>query len=110
MQAGTYLVGALVGIDASLWSVSAFSLELENFDEIRKKAEAFAMGLAKRFQVKNDSETLGVEIGGTPSAEYSFSRYVKFSLDFSGFKKSQNMLGFGNGYKDAVGYYFSQFD
>jgi hypothetical protein len=110
MQAGTYLVGALVGIDASLWSVSAFSLELEDFDEICEKAEKFALSIAKRFSVKDNSDTLGIGIGGTPSAEISFDRYIKFSLDFSGFKKSQNMLGFGNGYKDAVKFYFSQFD
>jgi len=110
MQAGTYLVGALVGIDASIWSVSAFSLELEDFDEICEKAEKFAMNLGKRFSMKDDTEILGLDVGGTPSAEYSFDRYVKFSLDFSGFKKSHNLLGFGNGYKDAVEFYFSQFD
>jgi hypothetical protein len=110
MQAGTYLVGALVGIDASIWSVSAFSLELEDFDEICEKAEKFAMNLAKRFSMKDDSDIFGIEVGGTPSTEYSFDRYVKFSLDFSGFKKGHNLLGFGNGYKDAVEFYFSQFD
>ena len=110
-QAGTYLVGAMVGIDASLWSVSAYALELEDFEEIREKAEAFALGLGKRFDVmKDDTGTLGIDIGGTPSAGYNFGRFVKFSLDFSGFKKSHNLLGFGNGYKDAVNYYFSQFE
>jgi len=109
-QATSYLVGAMVGIDVSLWSVSAYSLELEDFEEISKKAETFAMGLAKRFEVKDASGTVGIGIGGPPSGERNLDRYVKFSLDFKGFAMSNNMLGFGNGYKDAVGYYFSKSD
>ena len=109
-QATSYLVGAMVGIDASLWSVAAYSLELEGFEEISKKAEAFALGLADRFSVKDASGTAGVGIGEAPSAELNLDRYVKFSLDPNEFKMSNNMLGFGNGYKDAVEYYFSKSD
>ena len=107
-QATSYLVGALVGIDASLWSVAAFSLELEDYDEICEKAMKFALNIEKNyFGIKEgDKATVGSDIGGTPAAEYSFDRYVKFSLDMEGFKASNNMLGFGNGYKDAVAYYF----
>lgn len=49
-------------------------------------------------------------IGGLPSTERNSNRHVKFSLDFSGFTMSNNMPGFGNGYKDAVEYYFSKSD
>ncbi len=109
-QGTSYLLGALVGIDASLWSVSAYSLQLEDYDEICEKAKNFALGLSKNFSVNEEiTGPVGWGIGGTPSMDLGkFDRFVKFSLDFKGVKPSNNMLGFGNGYKDAVNYYFSQ--
>ncbi|SMC28340.1 hypothetical protein SAMN02746041_03237, partial [Desulfacinum hydrothermale DSM 13146] len=103
-QATSYLVGAFVGIGASLWSVSAFSLELEDYDQIVKEAEAFARGLAKNFSVGNDYA--GLPVGGLPSASVSLDRALTFSLDPKGVSFSNNMLGFGNGYQDGISYYF----
>lgn len=109
-QGTSYLVGALVGIDAALWSVSAYSLQLEDYGEICEKAKKFALGLSKNFSVNEEiTGPVGWGIGGTPSMDLGkFDRFVKFNLDFKGVKPSNNMLGFGNGYKDAVNYYFSQ--
>ncbi len=109
-QGTSYLVGAMVGIDASLWSVSAYSLQLEDYGEICEKAKKFALGLGKNFNVNKEiTGPVSWGIGGAPSMDLGkFDRYVKFSLDFKGVKPSNNMLGFGNGYKDAVNYYFSQ--
>ena len=105
-QATSYLVGAMVGIDVSLWSVSAYSLQLEDYDEICEKAYAFATGLFKNFSV--DAGPVGWDIGGSPDIGLGkFGRFVSFKLDFKGVSASGNMLGFKNGYKDAVEYYFS---
>jgi hypothetical protein len=110
-QASSYLVGALVGIDVSLWSVSAYSLQLEDYDEIRKKAYAFASNFNKNFSVDGEiTGPVGWNIGGLPDSIGlgDFDRFVSFSLDLNGIQTSNNMLGFGNGYKDAVDYYFSK--
>ena len=108
-QATSYLVGALVGIDVSLWSVSAYSLQLEDYDQICEKAYGFASSFVKKFSVNEEiTGPVGWDIGGNPDVELAkFDRYIKFSLDFSGVKASNNMLGFKNGYKDGVEYYFS---
>jgi len=108
-QASSYLVGALVGIDVSLWSVSAYSLQLEDYDEICQKAYAFASNFSKSFTVSEEiTGPVGWDIGGSPDVELGkFDRYIKFTLDLKGVKASNNMLGFKNGYKDGVEYYFS---
>lgn len=108
-QATSYLVGALVGIDVSLWSVSRYSLQLEDYEEICEKAYGFAIDFVKKFSVNEEiTGPVGWDIGGSPDVELvKFDRYIKFSLDFSGVKASNNMLGFKNGYKDGVEYYFS---
>lgn len=106
-QATSYLLGALVGIDASLWGVAAFSLELEDYDEICEKAYAFTSGLFKRFSI--DAGPVGWDIGGSPDIGLGkFGRFVNFKLNFKGVQPSGNMLGFKNGYKDAVEFYFSE--
>jgi hypothetical protein len=108
-QATSYLVGALVGIDVSLWSVARYSLQMEDYEEICEKAYGFASDFAKKFSVNEEiTGPVGWDIGGSPDVELvKFDRYIKFSLDFSGVKASNNMLGFKNGYKDGVEYYFS---
>ncbi len=108
-QATSYLVGALVGVDVSLWSVSRYSLQLEDYEEICEKAYGFAIDFVKKFSVNEEiTGPVGWDIGGSPDVELvKFDRYIKFSLDLSGVKASNNMLGFKNGYKDGVEYYFS---
>jgi hypothetical protein len=103
-QATSYLVGAFVGITTSLWSVSAFSLELDDYRQILQEAENFARNLAKNFSVGNDYA--GLPVGGLPSGSVSLDRAVTFSLDPNGVSFSNNLLGFGNGYQDGISYYF----
>ena len=108
-QASSYLVGALVGVDVSLWSVAAYSLQLEDYDEICQEAKAFASKFNKKFSANEAiSSPVGWDIGGSPDIELAkFDKFIKFSLDFKGVKASINMLGFKNGYKAGVEYYFS---
>ena len=101
-QATSYLVGALVGIDVSIWSVAAFSLELEDYGKIVRAAHKFAGDLGKNFSLGGDSAGMGV--GGKPGV--SLGRAVQFELDPSGVSMGNNLLGFGNGYNDGVAYYF----
>lgn len=105
-QAGQYMVGVLVGIDVSLWSVAAFSLEMDDYKQILKAAKKFAEGMGNNFGVgaKIGKAAIGVDVGGAPSAGYG--RIIKKELSPSGFNTTNNALGFGNGYNDGVAYYF----
>lgn len=107
-QSASYLVGALVGVDASLWAVAAYSLEMDDYKEILKAAKKFVKGLGDNFGVgvKAGPISAGVGVGGTPSV--SVGRGVQFGLSPSGISKTNNILGFGNGYKAGVDYYFSK--
>ena len=70
---------------------------------------AFALNIEKNYYGIKEREkaTVGLDIGARLPQKHSFDRYVKSSLDLEWFKASNNMLGFGNGYKDAVMYYVS---
>ncbi|MBW2703621.1 MAG: VWA domain-containing protein, partial [Deltaproteobacteria bacterium] len=48
-DAASYAIGFFVGIDASVWGVSAFSLQEADYEVILAKAQAFASTLADRF-------------------------------------------------------------
>ena len=113
-EAAMYMVGALVGIDAALWSVSAFSLELDDEDEIMERAEAFAKALGERLEgLSVGGKLSGAElaakagIGSLPKVEGSAGAF-KFQLEKDTIKLGENLLGFGNGYKAAVAYYFAE--
>jgi class 3 adenylate cyclase len=107
-QSASFLVGALVGVDASLWAVAAYSLEMDDYKEILKAAKKFVNALGNNFGVgvKAGPVSAGVGVGGTPSV--SVGRAVQFGLSPSEISKGNNILGFGNGYKAGVEYYFSK--
>ena len=105
VDAAYFLVGAFTGIDASLWSVSAFSLQLSDYEAIKEAAKQFAMGLADNFEVSNGPFSMG--IGGTPELSQSLGP-IKGSLDSGGGSLSEDILGFKNGYESGVNYYFSK--
>ena len=104
-EANLYIVGGLVGINASIWSVSAFSLELDDYGQILAKAKAYAMGIKDAFEFK--AGPAGYSVGGLP--EISGSAYgIKGTLGTGGITLGQDLLGFANGYADGVAYYFSK--
>lgn len=105
VDAAYFLVGAFTGIDASIWSVSAFSLQLSDYAAIKEAAQAFALGLADNFEVSNGPLSMGV--GGTPELSQSLGP-IKGSLDSGGGSLSEDILGFKNGYESGVNYYFSK--
>ncbi len=92
--------------------MSAFSLELADWNEIKKRAHAFAKGMANNFGFSDDAKvggtntgaSVGVGVGGVPSLDAGL---VKFELvPGSGGRPNQNVLGFTNGYKAGVEFYF----
>jgi Mg-chelatase subunit ChlD len=101
-SAAQYAMGAFKGVEASVWSVAAFSLENDDYHQILKSAKALALGIADNFGFNMGP------IGGSVGSKLSISQAVgpvKFSFDGSA-NASQNILGFTDGYKAGVEYYF----
>ena len=44
-DAGKYMLGAFAGVGAAIWSVSTFSLEIPDYDEMKKAAFGLAYSL-----------------------------------------------------------------
>ena len=97
-QEGTnFIVGALIGVDAAIWSMSSFSLALDDYDEIKKEAQEFAKSLSKNFS----------NIGSTgPSKDFG---PVTGSFDVPTGKAgvSRKALGYGEGFSAGVDLFFS---
>ena len=113
-----YITGGLVGVSSSIWSVSAFSLILDDYKEIMKEARKFALGLADNFSgsVKvGDFEFKrgvgGSEVetsySGTGSSVINTGRKAKGLYDKLKDPKI-DLGGFEGGFKDGVNFYFSQ--
>lgn len=113
-----YVTGGLVGISSSIWSVSAFSLVLDDYKEIMKEAKKFALGLADNFsasvkvgdfQFKGKVGSSEIEtsytgtgagaVGAAKSAKGWYDKIKEPKIDLGGFE---------GGFKDGVNFYFSQ--
>jgi len=96
----SYVIGFFVGIDASVWGVSAFSLKEADYDKILENAEAFASGLADRFA------DIGTDPRWTPDD-------MKWTIGEDGMPEldtgwEADYRKFVSGYKDGVKYYFAR--
>jgi len=100
MEKAQYTVGAFKGVETSLWSVGAFSLELTDFKAIIKAAQAFATGISSNFEYSSGPITMS--IGKTPA----LNGFAKDVAD--GFKKEEEEegTGFKEGFDDGVKLYF----
>lgn len=113
-----YITGGLVGVSSSIWSVSAFSLVMDDYKKIMAEAKKFALGLANNFSgsVKvGDFEVKGTI--GSSDPEGSYSGTGSDALNAAGNAKSMydkikdpkvDLGGFEGGFKDGVSFYFSR--
>ncbi len=104
-NAANYMFGEMAGIDASLWSVSAFSLKISDYEEIKKTAFGFAYSLKYSGGVKEGE--FGAYIGGAPAFSQELGIF-KIKLDQGGLSMDENFLGYSNGFSEGVNYYFSR--
>ena len=89
-----------------MWAVAAFSLILDDYDEIIKAAEKFINGTSNSFGVtKGKAVQVGCDVGGNPAITVG---PIKIELTPGGLMPNQNLLGWGNGYKAGVAYYFDK--
>ncbi len=102
-----FIVGGLIGVDAAVWSMSGFSLILDDYEEIKKQAEEFAKGLADNFEAEIGGVSIG-GVGSAPSVGTSMGPVAgSFDLSSGEGSVSQNVLGYGNGFKAGVALYFT---
>jgi Mg-chelatase subunit ChlD len=105
-NAGQYLIGNFVGVNTSVWSVAAHTLEGEDYQKVMKDAKAFALGLKDNFGVQSGVFSAG--IGGQPEISQKIGP-VKMKLDAKS-PLTQDILGFTQGYVDGVNLYFDLAD
>ncbi|HKL43187.1 MAG TPA: VWA domain-containing protein [Clostridia bacterium] len=101
-NAGQYLIGNFVGVNTSVWSVAAHTLEGDDYEKVMKDAKAFALGLKDNFGVQ--SGVFNAPIGGKPEISQKIGS-VKIKLDAKN-PITQDVLGFTQGYVDGVNLYF----
>jgi len=101
LEKAQYSIGQFKGVESSIWAVSAFSLQLDDYDEIIKSAKAFALGIADNFEVQVGSVTVG--IGKTPELNGTAK---EIQDTFKKGKKNDSSTGFKEGYIDGVNLYF----
>jgi len=101
--AGQFMVGAFVGINSSVWTVAAYSLEEDDYETILKNAKAFALGLKTSFGLQ--AGPIKAPVGGMVNLSTAYGPVVA-KFDGTG-KITQNALGFTQGYEAGVNYYFS---
>lgn len=113
-----YITGGLVGVSSSIWSVSAFSLVMDDYNKILAAAKKFALGLADNFsasvkighfEVKGSIGGSDLETGysGPGSDAVNTGRNLKGMYDKIKDPKV-DLGGFEGGFKDGVNFYFSQ--
>lgn len=111
-----FMAGSFLGVATSVWSVSSFSLILDDYEEIIEAARAYTKGLGEVLSGMMDQKDL-------PKLEYNMSP-VKVKLESADFnylakyfeevqmgkevKLSQDVVGFTLGFKAGAAYYFKR--
>ena len=107
-----------MGVSSAVWSVSAFSLMLDDYPQIIKAAKAFALGLADSFKgsvTVGDFTLTGKPGDSAPSVGYSGTGAGVVAAAGQGRSLLDAMEnpridlgGFEGGFKDGVAFYFSR--
>jgi len=112
-----YITGGLVGVSSSIWSVSAFSLVMDDYQKILAAAKKFALGLTENFSATvkvGDFEFKGTI--GSGNVETSYKGKGSGAVDAAKKAKSNwdkindpkiDLGGFEGGFKDGVNAYFA---
>ena len=94
----TYVIGFMVGVDASVWSVSAFSLEGLPYEDVLAEAEKFAAGIAENFN--------GIGVEPKEVAKELWKRFNLLGAEYM--EGGESHRKFASGYADGVKYYFDR--
>lgn len=112
-----FAIGAFMGMDTAVWSVAAFSLQLDNKEDIIEAAKAYTycvcenvgrfmngIGLAKMELGVGKAK---IKIQDNPDYDYMAKYFEKIKSDEKP-GGGQNYMGLTDGFKAAAAYYFQQ--
>ena len=112
-----YITGGLVGVSSSIWSVSAFSLIMDDYEKLMAAAKKFALGLTDNFSATvkvGDFEVSGAIGSKDPSGAYSgdgadlLNKGQEYKSLYDKLTDPKiDLGGFEGGFKDGVKFYFS---
>jgi len=111
-----FMAGSFIGVSTSVWSVGAFALELDNYEEILKAAKMYTYGLGEVLSGMMDNKDLvKLEYSISPlklklvDAEYDhLAKYFEsLNMGKEG-KAAGDIVGFALGFKTGAAYYFKQ--
>ncbi|HET6806420.1 MAG TPA: VWA domain-containing protein [Frateuria sp.] len=116
-----FMAGAFIGIDTSVWSISAFSLETSNYWTVYKKAKAYTAAIGaylSGLMTGRDLSKLEASLGplkGSIKANMvepeMFGRYAQTMYEVQqGYKPGlgADLLNFGAGFNGGAAYYFDK--
>ncbi len=105
--AGLFL-GFMVGVDAAVWSVAAFTLEGGSYESVLERAENFASGIAERFDKIGEGPSLGpIGLGDDLRPNLSLAGWKVSKGDGVSYSPWEGYKGFVSGYKAGVATYFA---
>ncbi|QTH43478.1 VWA domain-containing protein [Cohnella sp. LGH] len=111
-----FMAGAFIGVSSSVWSVSSFSLMLDDYEQILKAAKAYTYGLGEvlsGFMSNKDLPKLEYSIGSLKLKITDFDA-DKLAKQFHILKSGKavegagDLVGFGLGFQIGAAYYFEQ--
>lgn len=103
-----YMVGAFIGVDTSIWAVSAFSLSLDDYNDILANAMALVNAVSENLDavmkgIKEPDLSLGkLELSAGP---VNFEMKLKWNLELEA--NTGNNFDIVNGFKDGAAFYFT---
>jgi len=114
-----YIEGFWMGVQVSVWATASYSLILSDYEKIKKYAKDFALKLAKNAnkifeypqkadiskQIENYADMADV-IGF--SSELSLEDFTSDNIKDIKENMKEKYLGFENGFKDGVDWYFKK--
>lgn len=116
-----FMAGAFIGVDTGVWSISSFSLQSSDYEEVYRAARAYTAAIG---QILNGMMTLRdlskleysigpvkVSIKANMEAPASFGRYAETMYEVkNGYKPGlgADLLNFSAGFNAGAAYYFQQ--
>jgi Mg-chelatase subunit ChlD len=116
-----FMAGAFIGVDTGVWSISSFSLQSSDYEEVYRAAKAYTAAIG---QILNGMMTLRdlskleysigpvkVSIKANMEASENFGRYAEAMYDVkNGYKPGlgADLLNFSAGFNAGAAYYFKQ--
>jgi len=104
-NAANYMFGAMSGVGAALWTVCGFSLEIPDYDEMKKAAFGLAYSLKDGTTAKDGGGTW--DLGNTPEYQVDLGT-MKIKIGRTGLSLDENFLGYSNGFTEGLAIYFSR--